>query len=151
MSFSEADRQIFHEEVAKVFGDLVSSGFHQTGVELRHTAALGEYLEVAVQDRKLERGVRIDLTRTPDGRRDALTVSLERGRTDTFTVSEFLQREGVNDDVIGQCKLSAYHGSLAERISRCLAFNRQQIDKHLRETLAGAEWPGVPMNWGDHK
>lgn len=151
MSFSEEDRRIFHEEVTKVFGDLASKGFYQTNVELCSTAALGEYLEIAVLDQKRGKGLRISLTRTPDGLREALIVALERGETDTFTVGEYLKHQGIDAGLVRQCKLSAYHGSLEERISCCLSFTRQQIDKYLLEALTGTKWPDVPMDWGDYK
>lgn len=152
MSFSDTDRQVFDEVVTKVFGDLVKKGFRQAGVALRNTKALGDYLETEIAHDRYGTDIRISFLQTPDGSRNEVTVFFERGKTDTFEFGEFLKSLGADDGLIRQSNLSAYHGALVDRLSRCLTFIRQQIDqRHLLDALAGGDWPHVPMDWGDYK
>jgi hypothetical protein len=151
MGFTQADKDALTSGVSAAFGDLDKAGFRRNEVQLCSTPALGEYLETRIERLNSDRSVSIALTRTPDGSREALTISLERGSADTFSLTTYLKYLGASEETIKNCKLSAYHGSLNERILLCLRFARHQIDQRLLGALKGEEWPEIPMDWADYK
>jgi hypothetical protein len=63
-------------------------------------------------------------------------------------MTDFLKSKGRST---GSVTLSAYEGSLQERVDAVLRAVRATVDQYLLPALRGGEWPVVPFDWGPYK
>lgn len=149
MTFSTEDKDTFESAVASEFAPLIAAGFVLIAVQLKSSAALGDFLEASLVSESRNRRLRIALLRA--GTREALSVHVEKVDKGTFAVNNFLKRQGASDSLLRQCELSSYQGALSARLAGCLGFVRTILDTHLVSVLAGHTWPDVPIDWGEYR
>jgi hypothetical protein len=148
MSFSFDAQDMLRIAIDRHFADLADEGFQISPVLRRDHPLIGELLEVECTRLDVGRRMEIALLRAPDGSRHAVSVFFSRGETGGFGIDDFLKSKGLS---VGPVTLSAYEGSLPERVDAVLRAVRATVDQYLRPALRGGEWPVVPIDWGDYR
>jgi hypothetical protein len=147
MSFSFEEQDMLRIAFDRHFADLVDEGFYISPVSRKDKPLIGEILVVECTRPDLGRGLKITLLRARDGSRQ-VSVFFWNGEWHAFGMCDFLKSKGLSVELV---TLSAYEGSLPERVDAVLRAVRATVDQYLLPALRGGAWPVVQIDWGHYR
>jgi hypothetical protein len=145
------DAEILSAEVKKIFGDLETKGFQFQTASIKHTDAIGDYVEVQVSNRATRKGLSFMYAPAKNIRPEAISIFLQNDNGDMFSISDFLVRKKMNPQLRTAISLVNYSGTLEEKIAGTLNASREIVFQYLGNYLFGSEWESIPIQWGDLK
>lgn len=152
MIVEQFEKDLLAEEVLRVMKDLPNKGYAYLGASTQSMPAIGDYWEAVFHSPKRNRYLRIAYIPPRGGTHpDALVVHVENGRTDSFSIADFLAYTNAPREVIQSVTLGSYQGTFSDRIGACLAAIKKAIDCYLGKVIEGTGWTHVPIDWGGHK
>lgn len=148
MTSITASAEWLDAKVRSIFGDWEGKGFVTRSASVKNTRAIGDYVEVLVENRPAGRRLLFMYAPASDEGPESGSVFLENERGDTFSVGEYLSYKKVGKDVEKVVSLSSYSGPLEERIVNWLTASKGILVRYLEGSLFRNEWEHVPVDWG---
>lgn len=145
------DAKVLSTEVKKVFGDLEARGFQFSMASVKHTDAIGDYVELLVLNRATGKGLLFMYAAANEIRPENISIFLQNGSGDTFSIDDFLAHKKINSQSDNSIKITNYDGSLEKKLGSLLNASKEIIFQHLYAYLFGNEWESIPIQWGDLK
>lgn len=145
------EMEVLVTKVEKIFGDLKGHGFQFKSPLVKHTDAIGDYIEIEVTCTNTGKTLLITYTPALNLRPESISVFLQNISGDTFSIGDYLSNKKLDPKLRKSICLASHHGSLNERVEMALVASREVIFSYLERVLIGNEWESVPINWGDMK
>lgn len=151
MSVLDAEVELLNRQAKKVFFDLEGHGFQFKAPLVKHTNAIGDYVEIEITHEVTGKSLLIAYAPALDLRPESISVFLQNIDGDTFSISDYLSYKKFDSQLRKSVSLANHHGSLSERIEMTLVASREIILTYLEDVLLGSGWEFIPINWGDMK
>lgn len=145
------DGEILSRKVNELFGGLYAHGFQIKAPSIKHTAAIGDYIEIEAVNASTAKGLVFTYAPAVDIRPESVSVFLQNGSGDTFSIGDYLSSKKLDPKLRQSICLVNYHGSLDERIDMALSAAKEIIFEYLEKLVIGTEWESVPIQWGNMK
>jgi hypothetical protein len=142
---------VFTNEIKQIFDGFISEGFSFQETKITNTSAIGDYVELSLLNRNINRKILFSYIPSHDSRPDTVSVFIENCAGDSFSLDEYLVFIKAPLETTASLILENYKGEVQERIFGCIVASKKVIDRYLLPVIHGNEWQHVPIDWGDYK
>ena len=151
MKILSTEAEVLLANVNKVFGDLVGHGFKFRPPSVKHTDAIGDYLEIEATSASTGKTLSVTYAPALDLRPESISVFIQNISGDAFSIGDYLSSNKLSPQLRQSICLANHQGSFNQRVEETLFAIRGIIFNHLQHVLFGDGWECVPINWGDLK
>lgn len=145
------EMEVLFANVNKIFGDLEDHGFKFKSPLIKHTNAIGDYLEIEATCENTGKTLLVTYAPALGLRPESISLFIQNISGDTFSIGDYLSNKKLDPQLRQSICLANHQGSLNERVEKTLIASREVIFNYLERILVGNEWESVPINWGDLK